>query len=268
MAEPATTPLAAALDSVGDRWTLLLVEALLDGPRRFGDLQEQLPRIAPNVLTQRLRRLESEGLVVAQPYSRAPAALRLRADRVGPRAGRRAAPARRLGRAPPRGRRAAAPRRLRHARSRRAGGAPPASARWTTTRPAACTSPDPKPAVRNCSSCRLLPSALRGGSAHTCPRAPADGRLAGGGRGVAAPPARAASPRRSTGAGGSIAAGGRRPVFLLLIVLIASAGGDDAEPTSTPGRPRRGRTTTPNDARPRAHRHRARPRPDDHQPRP
>ena len=71
MPEP-SSPLAAALDSVGDRWTLLLVEALLDGPRRFGDLQEQLPRIAPNVLIQRLRRLESEGLVLAQPYSERP----------------------------------------------------------------------------------------------------------------------------------------------------------------------------------------------------
>jgi DNA-binding HxlR family transcriptional regulator len=66
------TPLAAALDSVGDRWTLLIIEALLDGPRRFGDIQELLPRIAPNVLSQRLRRLESEGLVVAQPYSERP----------------------------------------------------------------------------------------------------------------------------------------------------------------------------------------------------
>ena len=72
MAEPTITPLAAALDSVGDRWTLLLVEALLDGPLRFGDLQEQLPRIPPNVLTQRLRRLEGEGLVLAQPYSERP----------------------------------------------------------------------------------------------------------------------------------------------------------------------------------------------------
>jgi DNA-binding HxlR family transcriptional regulator len=68
----APTPLAAALDSVGDRWTLLIVEALLDGPQRFGDLQERLARIAPNVLTQRLRRLESERLVVAQPYSERP----------------------------------------------------------------------------------------------------------------------------------------------------------------------------------------------------
>jgi DNA-binding HxlR family transcriptional regulator len=33
-------PLEAALDRVGDRWSLLLVEALLDGPRRFGDLGE------------------------------------------------------------------------------------------------------------------------------------------------------------------------------------------------------------------------------------
>jgi DNA-binding HxlR family transcriptional regulator len=67
-----TTPLAAALESVGDRWTLLLVEALLEGPRRFGDLEAGLQGIAPNVLSQRLRRLEGEGLVVAQPYSERP----------------------------------------------------------------------------------------------------------------------------------------------------------------------------------------------------
>ena len=72
MAETAPSPLAAALDSVGDRWTLLIVEALLDGPRRFGDLQAVLQGIAPNVLTQRLRRLEGEGLVLAQPYSERP----------------------------------------------------------------------------------------------------------------------------------------------------------------------------------------------------
>ena len=94
-----SSPLAEALASVGDRWTLLIVDALLDGPRRFGDLQRELPGIAPNILTQRLRNLEAQGLVVAQPLLGAPAALRLRADRVRPRAGRRAAPAVRLGRA-------------------------------------------------------------------------------------------------------------------------------------------------------------------------
>lgn len=64
--------LAEALSVVGDRWTLLLVAALLEGPRRFGQLQEQVTGIAPNVLTQRLRQLERHGLVVAQPYSRRP----------------------------------------------------------------------------------------------------------------------------------------------------------------------------------------------------
>jgi DNA-binding HxlR family transcriptional regulator len=68
----AATPLAEALASVGDRWTLLIVEALLDGPRRFGDLQEELPGIAPNILTQRLRNLESQGLVLAERYSERP----------------------------------------------------------------------------------------------------------------------------------------------------------------------------------------------------
>lgn len=70
-AEPGT-PLAAALASVGDRWTLLIVAALLDGPRRFGDLEGEVTGIAPNVLTQRLRRLEEEGLAIAQPYSERP----------------------------------------------------------------------------------------------------------------------------------------------------------------------------------------------------
>ena len=66
------SPLAAALETVGDRWTLLVVEALLDGPRRFGDLQDDLHGIASNVLSDRLRRLEREGLVVAEPYSERP----------------------------------------------------------------------------------------------------------------------------------------------------------------------------------------------------
>ena len=66
------TPLAAALAVVGDRWTALVIEALLDGPRRFGDLQAALGGIAPNVLSQRLRALEARALVVAQPYSERP----------------------------------------------------------------------------------------------------------------------------------------------------------------------------------------------------
>jgi DNA-binding HxlR family transcriptional regulator len=66
------SPLAEALAKVGDRWTLLVVEALLDGSRRFNDLLDQLPGIAANILSERLKRLEREGLLVARPYSERP----------------------------------------------------------------------------------------------------------------------------------------------------------------------------------------------------
>src|SRR4051794_32612747 len=66
------TALEAALDRVGDRWSLLIVDALLDGPRRFGELRDALPAIAPNILTERLRRLERERILVAAPYSTRP----------------------------------------------------------------------------------------------------------------------------------------------------------------------------------------------------
>ena len=66
------SPLAAALERVGDRWSLLLVEALLPGPRRFNELGEAVTGIAPNILADRLRRLESERVVSATPYSERP----------------------------------------------------------------------------------------------------------------------------------------------------------------------------------------------------
>ena len=67
-----TSALAEALERVGDRWTLLVIEALLAGPMRFGDLQGELAGIAPNILTQRLRHLERQALVVSRPYSERP----------------------------------------------------------------------------------------------------------------------------------------------------------------------------------------------------
>ena len=70
--DAATSALADALASVGDRWTLLVIAALLEGPRRFGELQEDVRGIAPNVLSQRLRQLERSALVVARPYSERP----------------------------------------------------------------------------------------------------------------------------------------------------------------------------------------------------
>lgn len=71
MSDP-DTALQTALAQLGDRWTLQIVAALLDGPRRFGDLQADVAGIAPNVLSQRLKAMERDGLVVATPYQRRP----------------------------------------------------------------------------------------------------------------------------------------------------------------------------------------------------
>jgi DNA-binding HxlR family transcriptional regulator len=56
-------PIAAALDVLGDRWTLLILRELTMGERRFTDLKKALPGIAPNLLAERLRELQAEGLV-------------------------------------------------------------------------------------------------------------------------------------------------------------------------------------------------------------
>src|SRR5215204_4512149 len=54
---------ARALDVVGERWTLLLVRELSTGPKRFKDLLEGLPGIGTNLLANRLKTLEGEGIV-------------------------------------------------------------------------------------------------------------------------------------------------------------------------------------------------------------
>ena len=69
---PAAEGLAEALALVGDRWSLAIVANLLDGPLRFGELEERLAAISANVLSQRLRALQAGGLVAASPYSRRP----------------------------------------------------------------------------------------------------------------------------------------------------------------------------------------------------
>ena len=59
--------LARALDVVGDRWTLLVIRELLEGPRRYAELLDGLPGIATNLLTERLRSLEENEVVVRRP---------------------------------------------------------------------------------------------------------------------------------------------------------------------------------------------------------
>ncbi|MEZ5231936.1 MAG: helix-turn-helix domain-containing protein [Acidimicrobiales bacterium] len=66
-------PLAWALRRVADRWSLHIVDALLRGPRRFGELAREVAGVAPNILTSRLRTLEADGIVRAARYQERPA---------------------------------------------------------------------------------------------------------------------------------------------------------------------------------------------------
>jgi DNA-binding HxlR family transcriptional regulator len=66
--------LARALELVGERWALLIVRDLLVGPRRFTDLRNGLPRIPTNVLSDRLKELEADGIVQRRVLPRPAAA--------------------------------------------------------------------------------------------------------------------------------------------------------------------------------------------------
>ncbi len=52
-----------ALEIIGGKWTLLIIRDLLDGPRRFSELEHSLEGISPRTLVIRLKELEQEGVL-------------------------------------------------------------------------------------------------------------------------------------------------------------------------------------------------------------
>jgi DNA-binding HxlR family transcriptional regulator len=60
-------PLARALDVVGDRWTLVIVQELMKRSSRYNDLARRLPGVSTTVLAERLRKLEAAGVVERRP---------------------------------------------------------------------------------------------------------------------------------------------------------------------------------------------------------
>ena len=54
---------ARALEIIGGKWTLLIIRDLLDGPRRFGELENSLEGISPRTLALRLKELEHDGVL-------------------------------------------------------------------------------------------------------------------------------------------------------------------------------------------------------------
>lgn len=65
--------MARSLEVIGDSWTLLILrDLLLDGTRRFQDLQDSLAGISPNTLSARLKKLEAHGVVERRFYGEHP----------------------------------------------------------------------------------------------------------------------------------------------------------------------------------------------------
>src|ERR1051326_8575528 len=67
-----TCPVACTLDLVGDRWTLLLIRDLLSEKSRYGEFLSSSEGIPSNLLAERLRRLESAGIIERKPYQSNP----------------------------------------------------------------------------------------------------------------------------------------------------------------------------------------------------
>ena len=66
-------PLARTLDIIGDRWTILILrDLLLEGPQRYQGLARSLKGIGPNILSDRLKTLENNGIVERHLYEQHP----------------------------------------------------------------------------------------------------------------------------------------------------------------------------------------------------
>ncbi len=61
-----------ALSVVGAKWTLVVLHNLMDGPKRFSDLQRHIPAVSPKMLTVRLRDLEQLGLLTRTIHAEMP----------------------------------------------------------------------------------------------------------------------------------------------------------------------------------------------------
>ena len=72
MTSLAPCPVAAAAKVLGDKWTLIILRDLTDGPCRFTDLERTADGISPSILSSRLRDLERNGLITRTSYRELP----------------------------------------------------------------------------------------------------------------------------------------------------------------------------------------------------
>jgi DNA-binding HxlR family transcriptional regulator len=67
-----TCPVERSLRIIGNKWTMLIIRDLLNGTKRFGELQKSLQGISPRTLSQRLVELECDGIIRKKVYPEIP----------------------------------------------------------------------------------------------------------------------------------------------------------------------------------------------------
>src|ERR1700709_1920422 len=68
----ADCPSRQVLDRIGDKWTVLIVIALADGPQRYSELAGRIQRVSQKMLTQTLRGLERDGMLTRTVHASVP----------------------------------------------------------------------------------------------------------------------------------------------------------------------------------------------------
>lgn len=65
-------PVATTVSLIGNKWKLLILRDILTGPKRFGELRKSLEGISQKVLTDSLREMESDGLLIRTVFPEVP----------------------------------------------------------------------------------------------------------------------------------------------------------------------------------------------------
>ncbi len=68
----ARCPIRTSLELLGGKWKMLLIQQLKSGPKRYGQLKSALPDVSEKMLTQELRQLVSDGLLLRTDYRELP----------------------------------------------------------------------------------------------------------------------------------------------------------------------------------------------------
>ncbi|MNX85571.1 putative HTH-type transcriptional regulator YybR [compost metagenome] len=81
--EDALCPVRGVLDRIGEKWTMLVLISLADAPRRFSELHREIPDISKRMLSQTLRGLERDGLILRLVFPTNPPSVQYRLTDMG-----------------------------------------------------------------------------------------------------------------------------------------------------------------------------------------